>query len=128
MAKSSPLLTDSQRDLLAIALGSGEVTRFITSSQRQAIRKICNAMRDPENRPEHILVAFKASLSEAANKAKIPLGTERNALTARLVSVFIEEFYRADATGRTNVEDDFRGKTAKPSTPAKTPDLHDAQL
>jgi hypothetical protein len=126
MAASSPVLTDSQRKLLESALGSGEVTS-ITSSQRQAIRDICKSLGDPAKRPEQLLVAFKALLSEAANEVRIPLGVERNTLVDRLVSVFIQELYLADAASRTNGEDDFDGKTANPFTPAKTLGLHDAR-
>ena len=128
MAGYSPLQPDSQRELFERALGTGEVPKTISSSQRQAIRDICKSMGDPANRPEQLLVAFKTLLSEAANEAKIPLGVERNTLVDRLVSVFIQELYIADAASRTNGEDDFRDETANSPAPAKTRGLRDARF
>jgi hypothetical protein len=127
MAGSSPLPTDSQRKLLESALGTGEVTKTITASQRQAIRDLCKGLGDPASRPERLLVAFKALLSEAANEARIPLGVERNTLVDRLVSAFIQELYIADSASRTNGEDDSRGKTENQFTPARTLGMYDAR-
>jgi hypothetical protein len=56
------------------------------------MREIVNAC-EPAERPEQILVAFKNSLDEVANVARIPLGPERNSRLSTLVSAFIEEMY-----------------------------------
>jgi hypothetical protein len=128
MAGYSPLQSDRRRELFERALGTGEVPKTITSSQRHAIRDICKGMGDPANRPEQLLVAFKALLNEAANEAKIPLGVERNTLVDRLVTVFIQELYIVDAASRTNGDDDFRDETANPRAPAKTRGLRDARF
>jgi hypothetical protein len=44
--------------------------------------------------PEDYLIAFKLALVDAANQVGIPHGPDRNDFLARLVSVYIEEFYR----------------------------------
>lgn len=43
--------------------------------------------------PEHLLIAFKSAIVEAANMVGMRPGSERSALLDRLVSVFIEELY-----------------------------------
>ena len=57
------------------------------------MRELCNSFRESAQRPEQLLIAFKAALTEAANEAKIAYGPPRTALLSRLVSVFIEELY-----------------------------------
>ncbi len=59
-----------------------------------ALRQICSAPERTSFEPEDFLIAFKLALVDAANDAGIPPGPERNDFLARLVSVYIEEFYR----------------------------------
>jgi hypothetical protein len=66
----------------------------VTSEQRTVIRAICSAPERHRFEPEDFLIAFKLAIVDAANDVGIPLGPERNDLLARLVSVYIEEFYR----------------------------------
>lgn len=68
---------------------------MVTSEQRAVIRRICSAPERLTFEPEDFLIAFKLAIVDAANAAKIPPGPERNDFLARLVSVYIEEFYRA---------------------------------
>lgn len=63
------------------------------ANQRDALRELCENFRDSPQGPEKLLVAFKASLIEAANDARLPYGAERSELLSRMVSVFIEELY-----------------------------------
>jgi hypothetical protein len=128
MSNSSSRLTANQHNLLKSALASGADTGAVTTSQRQKIREICVAAGDRARRPEQLLVAFKASLTEVVNDAKIPLGDERNALIDRFVRVFIEELYRSDAATRMIADGDSREQEASPTTLPKTPDLSDARL
>lgn len=44
---------------------------------------------------EDSLIAFKLALVDAANSAKISPSPERNDLFAKLVTIYIEEFYNA---------------------------------
>lgn len=72
---------------------------MVTSEQRAAIRRICSAPERQIFEPEDFLIAFKLAIVEAVNAVKIPPGPERNDFLARLVSVYIEEFYRARQSG-----------------------------
>jgi hypothetical protein len=128
MSKASSRLTANQHKLLESALASGAGSGAVTRSQRQKIREICDAAGDRARRPEQMLVAFKVSLTEVVNDAKIPLGDERSALIDRFVSVFIEELYRSEAPTRMTADGDSRGQEASPTTLPKTPDLSDARL
>ncbi len=67
---------------------------MVTSEQRAVIRGICSAPERQRFEPEDFLIAFKLALADAANAVGIPLGPDRNDFLARLVSVYIEEFYR----------------------------------
>ena len=128
MSNSSSRLTANQHNLLKSALASGAGTGAVTTSQRQKIREICVAAGDRARRPEQLLVAFKISLTELVNDAKIPLGDERSALIDRFVSVFIEELYRPEPANRKTVDGDSREQEASLTTLPKTPDLSDARL
>lgn len=66
----------------------------VTAEQRAVIRRICAAPERQTFEPEDFLIAFKLALIEAANAVRIPPGPERNEFLARMVSVYIEEFYR----------------------------------
>jgi len=49
--------------------------------------------------PEDFLIAFKLALVDAANDVGIRPSPERNDFLSRLVSVYIEEFYRFPPNG-----------------------------
>jgi hypothetical protein len=126
VAKSSPLLTHAHLVLVKSALAEGVTRDAVSTSQRQAIREICNAAGDPPQRPEQLLIAFKALLNEAATDASVPLGSERSVLFDRLVTAFIEELYRVEATSWALADGPSHAKATTPFTPAKTPGLSDA--
>jgi len=86
-------LTSAQRDLLRHALQSGWKKADGDFARRQAIRELCSVGRDSKQRPEQMVIAFKESLVEAADEARLPYGPERREVLARMVSVFIEELY-----------------------------------
>jgi hypothetical protein len=125
MADSPQMLTDSQRSLLRDALRSGD-SKQLTSSQRQAIREIRVALGKRATKPERLLVAFKGSLNEIANDARLPLGGQRSAVFDRLVSAFIEELYKPQRTTSTSTDDESNGSGPVPFTPAETHGLSDA--
>ena len=66
----------------------------MTSEQRTVIRAICLAPERNRFEPEDFLIGFKLAIVDAANDAGIPPGPERNDFLSRLVSVYIEEFFR----------------------------------
>ena len=74
-------------------------TRSVSADQRLALRQICSSPERNLFEPEDFLIAFKLAVVDAANEAGIPPGPERNDFLARLVSAYIEEFYRYPATG-----------------------------
>jgi len=92
-ASDRTALTRAQRALLRKALDGGSENGSGTSASREAIRELCNHFRDSARAPEQLLIAFKASLVDAASEAQVPYGPQRNELLSRLVSVFIEELY-----------------------------------
>jgi len=126
MAESPQSLTDSQRSLLRDALRSGENSKQLTSSQRQAIREIRVALGNHTTKPEQLLVAFKGSLNEIANDARLPLGGERSAVMDRFVTAFIEELYKPQRTAGTRADDESNASGPVPFTPAETHGLSDA--
>jgi hypothetical protein len=72
----------------------GATGRAVSAEQHLVLREICAS---PERRlfaPEDALIAFKLAAVDAANEVRIPPGPERNDFLARLVSAYIEEFYR----------------------------------
>src|SRR5437773_3124874 len=117
------LSTDDLRKLVESAASSSRPKgRTLTSAQRQAIREICTATDYQSQRPEQLLIAFKASLNEAANNANIPPSPERNDLLALFVSVFIEELYGAVAGRRTAGDGDGdRTVAARIFIPSRNP-------
>ncbi|HMI54918.1 MAG TPA: hypothetical protein VK494_01895 [Gemmatimonadaceae bacterium] len=84
-----------QHRLIRTALKAKSDYGLVTPEQRRMIRELC-AQAGPGHEPEQALIAFKVALFEAASDAGIPFGPERNELLGRLVSVFIEEFYRGE--------------------------------
>jgi hypothetical protein len=128
MAESPQSLTDSQRSLLRDALRSGENSDQLTSSQRQVIREIRVALGNRTTKPEKLLVAFKGSLTEIANDARLPIGGERSAVFDRFVSAFIEELYKPQRTTMTNADGESNGSGPLAFTPTETHGLSDAHL
>ena len=86
-------LPASYQELLRNALRDGSGTN-ITAKQRAALRQICSAPERASFAPEDFLIAFKLALVDAATDAGIQPGPDRSDLLSRLVSAYIEEFYR----------------------------------
>jgi hypothetical protein len=89
-------------ELLEKALRAGFARTSVTPEQRAAIREICLAPERARSAPEDFLIAFKLAIADAASAAKIPPGPDRNDLLSKLVSVYIEEFYRTGNQIREN--------------------------
>lgn len=81
-------LTSAQRRLLRNALDGGS-ERKSARARREVMRELCRDFRAQGQAPEQLLIAFKASLVEAANEAQIPYGPEGSELISQLVTVFI---------------------------------------
>jgi hypothetical protein len=79
--------------LLRTVLRGASATIVVSSEQRAAIRQICSAPERHRFEPEDFLIAFKLAIVDAANDVGMPPGADRNEFLARLVSVYIEEFY-----------------------------------
>lgn len=92
-------LPPSHQELLNRALSDGATGKTVTPELRMALRQICSAPERMAFEPEDFLIAFKLALADAANDAGIPPGPERADFLSRLVSVYIEEFYRSPLTG-----------------------------
>lgn len=88
--KLPPAHQESLRKVLARS-GAGA---FVTLEQRTVIRGICSTPERHRFEPEDYLIAFKLAVVEAANDVGIPPGPERNDFLVKLVSAYIEEFYR----------------------------------
>jgi len=106
--------------LLRAVLG-GASNVVVSSQQRAAIRQICSAPERDRFAPDDFLIAFKLAIVDAANDARIPPGPDRNELLARLVTVYIEEFYGdpvADGNGssRESGQNFFAGSALPPFT------------
>ena len=84
----------SHQESLRSVLSGQAPEMTVTAEQRAVIRRICSAPERQTFEPEDFLIAFKLALVEAANAVRIPPGPERNDFLARMVSVYIEEFYR----------------------------------
>jgi len=77
----------------------GATAKTVSDEQRSVLREICSAPERKHFEPEDFLIAFKLALVDAANDVGIPPGPERNDFLSRLVSVYIEEFYRFPSSG-----------------------------
>ena len=104
-------LTRAQHALLRKAIEGGRGDGSGLASQREALRELCDDFRDSPEGPEKFLVAFKASLIEAANDARIPHGAERSELLSRIVTVFIDELYGLRA--RAELPSDAQRRTSQ---------------
>lgn len=80
-------------------MADGAIGTSVTAEQRLVLREICSGSEGKNVEPEDFLIAFKLALVDAANDVGIPQGPERTDFLSRLVSVYIEEFYRFPATG-----------------------------
>lgn len=92
LSDGRPHLTPEQDELLKCALGLKVPDDRANADPRPVIREIVSSC-ELADRPEQVLVAFKNSLDEVANSARIPFGPERSVRLSSLVSAFIEEMY-----------------------------------
>lgn len=60
---------------------------------RSAIREICTTREKLAHEHEDSLIAFKLAIVDSANNARIRPSPERNDLLAKLVTIYIEEYY-----------------------------------
>ena len=80
-------------------MSEGVTQGSVTVEQRSALRQICSAPERMNFEPEDFLIAFKLALVDAANDVGIKPGPDRNDFLSRLVTVYIEEFYRNPVSG-----------------------------
>jgi hypothetical protein len=90
-------LPPEYRELLTETLRGSRTRRSVTTEQRVVIRRICSAPERWNYTPEDFLIAFKLAIVDAANDGGIPPGPDRTDFLAKLVSVYIDEFYRSPA-------------------------------
>jgi hypothetical protein len=81
------------------AMTDGAAAKTVSAEQRSVLRQICSAPERKHFEPEDYLIAFKLALVDAANDVGIPPGPERTDFLSRLVSVYIEEFFRFPSNG-----------------------------
>jgi hypothetical protein len=82
-------------EMLTAALRATRARKSVTAEQRVVISRICSSAERWNYSPEDFLIAFKLAIVDAANAAGLPAGPDRNDLLAKLVSVYIDEFYRS---------------------------------
>lgn len=97
-------LPPSHQELLRIVLGGASEGVVVSPEQRAAIRQICSAPERHEFEPEEFLIAFKLAIVDAANDVGIPPSPARNEFLARLVTAYIEEYYRAPLADGNRIE------------------------
>jgi hypothetical protein len=88
------LPSDHVEQLTDVMRGSRS-RKSVTAEQRVVIRQICSAPERWNYTPEDFLIAFKLAIVDAANEGGIPPGPDRTDFLAKLVSVYIDEFYRS---------------------------------
>ena len=98
-------LSPSHRALLDNAFKAAQTQFVVTPQMRSAIKEICTTREKLAHEHEDSLIAFKIALVDAATAANIRPGPERNDLLAKLVTIYIEEFYSsttgpADGAGK----------------------------
>jgi hypothetical protein len=86
-------LSPSHRELLENALKGAHKQLVVTAQMRSAIKEICAAREKLAHEHEDSLIAFKLAIVDAANAAKIRPSPERNDLLAKLVTIYIEQYY-----------------------------------
>jgi hypothetical protein len=91
-------LSADHRDLLDKALRGARARLVVTPEMRDAIKEICTSREKLAHEHEDSLIAFKLAIVDAATAAEIRPGPERNDLLARLVTIYVEEFYSSSAT------------------------------
>jgi hypothetical protein len=92
-------LPPSHLELLKVVMSDGVTARTVTLEQRSVLRQICSAPERLSFEPEDFLIAFKLALVDAANEVGIKPGPDRNDFLSRLVTVYIEEFFRSPVSG-----------------------------
>jgi hypothetical protein len=92
-------LPPSHLELLKVVMSDGVTDRTVTLEQRSVLRQICLAPERLSFEPEDFLIAFKLALVDAANEVGIKPGPDRNDFLSRLVTVYIEEFFRSPVSG-----------------------------
>ena len=97
-------------ELLKVAISDGVNEKSVTPEQRSALRQICSAPERMSFAPEDFLIAFKLALVDAANEVGIEPGPERNDFLSRLVTAYIEEFYRSPVSGDARIGRDSAHK------------------
>ena len=88
-------LPQEHLESLKAVMSDGVSDGPVTLEQRSVLRQICAAPERVAFEPEDFLIAFKLALVDAANQVGIKPGPERNDFLSRLVTVYIEEFYRS---------------------------------
>lgn len=91
-------LSADHRDLLDKALKSAQANLLVTPEIRDAIKEICTTREKLAYEHEDSLIAFKLAIVDSATAAEIQPGPERNDLLAKLVTIYIEEFYSSSAS------------------------------
>lgn len=90
-------LSTDHRDLLDKALRTAHAQLVVTPQMRDAIKEICTSREKLAHEHEDSLIAFKLAIVDAATAAEIQPSPERNDLLAKLVTIYIEEFYSSSA-------------------------------
>ena len=90
-------LSPNHRELLDNALKGAHKQLVVTSQMRSAIREICATRQKLAHEHEDSLIAFKLALVDSATDARILPSPERNDLLAKLVTIYIEEYYSSAA-------------------------------
>ena len=90
-------LSADHRDLLHKALRTAHAQLVVTPQMRDAIKEICTSREKLAHEHEDSLIAFKLAIVDAATAAEIQPSPERNDLLAKLVTIYIEEFYSSSA-------------------------------
>jgi hypothetical protein len=90
-------LSADHRDLLDKALRSAHAKLVVTPEIRDAIKEICTTREKLAHEHEDSLIAFKLAIVDSATAAEIQPGPERNELLAKLVTIYLEEFYSSSA-------------------------------
>ena len=78
------------------ALRSVASQRKVTRQQRVLIQRICSEAEKALVAPETFFVVFKHAVQSALQELHAGVGRDRDELTARVMTVCIEEFYQGD--------------------------------
>jgi hypothetical protein len=97
-------LPPAHLERLTDALRGSRARKNVTAEQRIVIREICSTPERWNYTPEDFLIAFKLAVVDAANASGFPPGPDRNDLIAKLVTVYIDEFYRSPGSAPTTSE------------------------